>query len=172
MNGSQQHFQTPAQAKPRVEKRGFQKFILIAGFIILALQATAPGSSDTVGDNLTNTDLDVLIAKTKMLPEPDIFEKLIYAIVMVECSGDTLAINHDEEAYGAFQIRPIRLHDYNKRTGKNYKIEDCLSYEISKEIFLYYAKNMGYPDFQTIARSWNGSGKMTLVYWEKVKKLL
>ena len=87
---------------------------------------------------------------------------------MVESSGDTLAFNLIEEAYGAFQIRPIRLLDYYQRTGRKYKIEDCYNYKISKEIFLYYAIRNGNLDYQTIARNWNGSGKMTLDYWKKV----
>jgi hypothetical protein len=33
---------------------------------------------------------------------------------MVETKGDTLAYNPYEEATGIFQIRPIRLKDYNK----------------------------------------------------------
>jgi hypothetical protein len=91
---------------------------------------------------------------------------------MVESMGDTLAVNLSEKAYGAFQIRPIRLQDYNQRTGKKYTTKDCFNFEISKEIFLYYAENISFPDYQSIARKWNGSGKMTLVYWRKVKKYL
>jgi hypothetical protein len=121
------------------------------------LKATAPGSPVVY----------ILVS------EPvNVYKNLINAIVMVESSGDTLAFNLAENAYGAFQIRPIRLLDYNVRTGKNYKIKDCFNYEISKEIFLYYAKNMDYPDLQSIARKWNGSGKMTIEYWGKVKKYL
>src|SRR5450759_4601541 len=65
------------------------------------------------------------------------YDRLIKAVVQVESMGDTLAFNVIEEAIGAFQIRPIRLKDYNKRTGKNYKSKDCYNFEISKEIFLY-----------------------------------
>ena len=77
-----------------------------------------------------------------------------------------------EQATGAFQIRPIRLLDYNQRTGDSYKIEDCYNYDISKKIFLYYAMQIGFPKYETIARSWNGSGSTTLEYWEKVKSYL
>jgi len=99
----------------------------------------------------------------------DLYERLIKAIVQVESLGDPLAYNLSEEATGAFQIRPIRLRDYNQRTGNNYKIEDCYNYEFSKEIFLYYAILTDFPDYETIARNWNGSGKATLDYWRKVK---
>lgn len=102
----------------------------------------------------------------------DSYDRLIKAVVQVESAGDTLAFNQSEEAVGAFQIRPIRLLDYFQRTGINYKIEDCYKFDISKEIFLYYARQTGYPDYETIARNWNGSGNITLDYWEKVKSNL
>jgi len=103
-------------------------------------------------------------------PSPvNAFDRLIQAVVMVESSGDTLAYNLIEEATGAFQIRPIRVLDFNQRTGGNVKIEDCFSYEVSKGIFLYYAKLPEYPDCELIARNWNGSGTATQAYWEKVK---
>jgi len=97
------------------------------------------------------------------------YDRLVNAVVMTESAGDTLAYNHLEDAVGAFQIRPIRLLDYYQRTGINYKIEECYNFNISKEIFLYYARLTGYPDYETIARNWNGSGKSTLDYWKKVK---
>ena len=97
------------------------------------------------------------------------YDRLIDALVNVESAGDTLAYNLLEEATGAFQIRPIRLLDYYRRTGINYKLNDCYNYDISKEVFLYYARLTGHRDYETIARNWNGSGDMTLDYWKKVK---
>lgn len=102
----------------------------------------------------------------------DAYDRLVKAIVQVESAGDTLAYNLCEEAFGAFQIRPIRLLDYYQRTGIIYKLKDCHNFEISKEIFLYYARRTGYPDYETIARNWNGSGNATLDYWKKVKSNL
>lgn len=102
----------------------------------------------------------------------DAYDRLTKAVVLVESAGDPLAYNLTEEAVGAFQIRPIRILDYNQRTGKNYKIEYCYNFDISKEVFLYYARKIGYPDYETIARNWNGSGKTTQGYWEKVKSKL
>jgi hypothetical protein len=100
------------------------------------------------------------------------YDKLINAIVQVESFGDTLANNPLEEAIGAFQIRPIRLLDYNQRTGNKYKMEDCYNYNISKKIFLFYANQIGYPKYEEIARNWNGSGQTTREYWDKVKSFL
>ena len=133
------------------------KCVLVVFFLFFSARATSP-----------DTKFVFIPA-----PEPvDGYGRLIKAVVQVESKGDTLAFNPKERAIGAFQIRPIRLKDYNRRTGKNYKQEDCYNYEISKEIFLYYAKKHKYPDFESIARSWNGSGRSTLAYWQKVKAFL
>ncbi len=100
------------------------------------------------------------------------YKRLIHAIGIVETACDTLSYNPDEQATGYFQIRPVRLEDFNKRTGKNYKMKDLFSYKISEEIFLYYARMIGPYDFEKIARRWNGSGKKTFHYWERVKRYL
>ena len=130
------------------------KIFLILFLLLLTTRAPAPGLKVTF----------ILASEPVHL-----FERLIKAIVQVESLGDPLAYNLLEEATGAFQIRPIRLRDYNQRTGNNYKIEDCYDYEFSKGIFLYYAILTEFPDYETITRNWNGSGKATLVYWRKVK---
>jgi len=100
------------------------------------------------------------------------FKKLIHAIGMVETKCDTLAYNPVEQAVGYFQIRPIRLEDYNKRTGSNYKMKDLYKYEISEKIFLYYADQIGPYDLERIAKNWNGSGPMTIHYWNKIKEYI
>jgi hypothetical protein len=91
---------------------------------------------------------------------------------MVETQYDTLAYNPLEEAVGYFQIRPIRLEDYNSRTGSTYTRQDLFNYNISEKIFLYYATGIGPYDFERIAKTWNGSGKSTILYWDQVKKFL
>lgn len=104
--------------------------------------------------------------------EPVLFyEDLMQAILCVESAGDTMAFNAIEEAYGPFQIRPIRLADYNKRTGKHYIMNDCYTMRVSREVFLYYAVRIGF-DYETIAKKWNGSGVMTIDYWRRVKEAL
>jgi hypothetical protein len=102
----------------------------------------------------------------------EVYQKLINAMILVESSGDSMAYNALEDAYGILQIRPVRLNDYNKRTGKRYNMKDCYRPQISKEVFLYYANLMPYPDYETIAKRWNGSGKMTITYWKKVREVL
>jgi hypothetical protein len=100
------------------------------------------------------------------------YKNLIHAIGMVETQYDTLAYNPLEEAVGYFQIRPIRLEDYNSRTGSTYTRQDLFNYNISEKIFLYYATGIGPYDFERIAKTWNGSGKSTILYWDQVKKFL
>jgi len=112
---------------------------------------------------------EIKVAYIRSAKPVDAYERITKAVVQVESAGDTFAFNVSEEAVGAFQIRSIRLLDYYQRTGNFYKLEDCYSFEISKEIFLYYARQIGYSDYETIARNWNGSGETTLDYWEKVK---
>ena len=143
--------------KLQMPKFRYLRSALFIIFLLLSDRAAAPG-------------LKVVFIFASDAIDP--YGRLIEAVIQVESLGDTLAYNLTEEAFGAFQIRPIRLQDYNQRTGKNYKMEDCYNFHISKEIFLYYAKQIGYPDYETIARNWNGSGKTTLDYWEKVKSNL
>lgn len=100
------------------------------------------------------------------------FVSLMYAIAMVETAGDVNAYNPVEQAAGIFQIRPVRVTDYNIRTGSSYQLADMFDYEISKEVFLYYASRTGPYNFEQIARNWNGSGPRTVIYWERVKRYL
>jgi hypothetical protein len=100
------------------------------------------------------------------------YKKLAYAIGMVETKGDTLAFNPKEEAAGYFQIRPIRLIDYNKRTGNSYTMQSLFRFETSEKIFLYFADLIGPYNLEQIARKWNGSGDQTVFYWNRIKKFL
>jgi hypothetical protein len=138
-------------------KTSTHKTISVIFFLLLASRASAP---------------DLKVGFVLFLEPINPFNKLINAVIQVESMGDTLAYNNIEEAIGAFQIRPIRLLDYNQRTGNNYKSADCYNLRISKEIFIYYAKRIGFSDYELIARNWNGSGKSTHEYWEKVKSNL
>lgn len=132
------------------------KNFLLFLFLLLPVRAIAPdtGTINIVKYNTGN-----------------IYDRLINAIIQVESGGDTLAFNPMEKAYGAFQIRPIRLLDFNQRTGKKYVIDDCLKLAVSKEIFLFYATRIP-SNFEMISRNWNGSGEMTNGYWKRVETCL
>ena len=62
--------------------------------------------------------------------------------------------------------------DYNARTGSAYTMNDLFDYKISERIFMYYASELGPYKLERIAKTWNGSGKGTILYWEQVKRFL
>ena len=130
-------------------------------FISILLQFTLQGFAP-VSNSM------VIFASQRVEP----FRMLISAIGMVETKFDTLAYNPEEEAVGYFQIRPIRVRDYNERTGSSYTSSDMYDYEISEKVFLYYASQIGPNNFEKIAKNWNGSGIKTIRYWKNVKKYL
>lgn len=134
-----------------------KKLYLTLLFFSFALIAIAP-----------NTNTLVIIDTPPVNP----FTKLIYAVGMVEGMGDTTAYNPQEKAVGYFQIRPIRLLDYNRRTGSHYAMKDMYNYEIAEKIFLYFASKTGPYNFEKIAKNWNGSGAKTAQYWKRVKQYL
>lgn len=145
------------ETKPSMIKYRFFKIALVLFLLLISLRVSAP-------------EARVL---TVFVSDPvDPYMRLVNAIIMVESKGDNLAYNPIEQATGAFQIRPIRLRDYNNRTGNSYTHEDCFNLKVSKEIFLYYADRIGYPNYEVIAREWNGSGRTTIDYWKKVKLFL
>lgn len=136
----------------------FTKIFFIALILLsFTIRATAPSR-----EPLTIISADPI--------EP--YKRLIHAIGMVETLHDTMAYNPVEQAVGYFQIRPIRLADYNRRTGSKYKMKDLFNYNISEKIFLYYAEMYGPYNFEKIAKRWNGSGPKTYYYWKRVKKYL
>ena len=130
---------------------------MITTLLFICLSAAAP-----------DLHSDIIIYEKPVMP----YEKLIHAVGMVEGNCDTLAYNPKEKATGYFQIRPIRLLDYNQRTGSNYSLNDMYDFEIAKKIFLYYADSIGVYNMDKIIRKWNGSGPMTYQYLKKVKKYL
>ena len=97
------------------------------------------------------------------------YEPLIKAIVDYESKGDIFAFNFLEQACGPMQIRPIRIDHYNRMTGSSYTTEDCFNMEVSREVFLYFARGKSY---EKAAKSWNGSGLMTINYWKQIQKRL
>jgi hypothetical protein len=134
-----------------------KKFTVVTFFFSFASVVFAPSSKCLV-----------IIGSQPVEP----FKNLIHAIGIVETALDTLAYNPEEEATGYFQIRPVRVDDYNKRTGSNYSLNDMYNYRIAEKVFLYYASVIGPADFEKIAKSWNGSGPLTITYWDKVKVYL
>lgn len=105
-----------------------------------------------------------------------VLEKIARAVVHVESRGNDRAVGKDNDV-GAYQITPIRLRDYNMRTGKHYTRNDLFTRVVSSEIFSYYAKEIGVWNYEQIARCWNGGPQgmkktATIQYWNLIKKQL
>jgi hypothetical protein len=100
------------------------------------------------------------------------FTDLLYATAMVETMGNTSAYNELENAVGIYQIRQVRIDEFNRRTGSNYNLTDMFDPELSAKVYLYFASLAGPYNLERIARAWNGSGPMTELYWRRIKEYL
>ena len=103
------------------------------------------------------------------------YEKIWKAVIAVESGGDPLAVGDmhlKSHSYGVVQIRKVRMDDYNARTGNSYSHSDAFDVGVSKRIFMYYAHRIGPYDTDYLIRKWNGSGKKTYDYLNKVKAKL
>lgn len=94
------------------------------------------------------------------------YETVWQAVCYYESKNDPFAYNPKEGATGIAQIRQCRVDHFNELTGKDYTLHDCYDPDISKEIFMEFARI--YRDPEIIARRWNGSGKMTEKYWRNI----
>jgi hypothetical protein len=106
------------------------------------------------------------------------YDPLINAIGHFETHNRDTLVNVKEQAYGRLQIRQCRLDHYNKLTGMNYTLTDMFDFTKAKEVFLYFATHNGRgkpvkgKSYEQVAKNWNGSGLMTLSYWEAIQKLI
>jgi hypothetical protein len=135
----------------------FTKLLFTTLFLLCGLRGVAPDS---------NT---MIVFQPKPI-QP--FNELMYAIGMVETMGNVSAYNEFENAVGKFQIRQVRIDDYNRRTGSKYVVEDMFDSKLSEKVFLYFASQIGPYHFEKIARDWNGSGPKTDSYWKRIKAYL
>ena len=93
------------------------------------------------------------------------YERIWEAICEHETSNDSTAYNEIEQAVGIAQIRPIRLKDYNIRSGNRYRLEEMYEVNKSKAVFMFYAQKIHNTD--RIIRLWNGRGPTNLRIFEK-----
>ncbi len=100
------------------------------------------------------------------------FEPLMEAIGIIETMGNTLAFNQFENAVGIFQIRQVKVDEYNRQTGNRFSLTDMFDYENSRKVFLHFATLAGPYHFEKIAKAWNGSGPMTDFYWQRIRSHL
>ena len=125
---------------------------LIILFLLISAKMYAPGYNS------------LIIERSEGI-EP--FAGLLRATAIVESGNNHLAYNAQERATGLLQIRPIRLLDYNQRTGSHYTMNDLYDPKISKKIWVFYARKFSVYDFEGISRSWNCNSR---AYWMKINK--
>jgi hypothetical protein len=131
--------------------------VFVASFLLAGLSVFAPG-----------TNSFIIAESTGINP----FSDLMYATAMVETMGNPSAYNEFENAVGIFQIRQIKIDEYNKRTGSNYVLTDMYDPQLSEKVYLYFASRTGPYKQEKIAKAWNGSGPMTELYWKRIKEYL
>ena len=131
--------------------------IFVALFLLAGLRVFAPGANSLI-----------IAGSTAINP----FSALMFATAMVETMGNPMAYNELENAVGIFQIRQVRIDEYNRRTGNNIALSEMFDAQLSEMIFLYFASHYGPYKLEKIAKSWNGSGPMTELYWKRIKEYL
>ena len=137
---------------------GMRKLLIVVFlFLTSAFQAVAPGSNGFI---------------VFESPAVNPYKDLMYAIGMVETKGNIMAFNDIENAVGIFQIRQVRIDDYNRRTDSNYALTDMFDPELSEKVFLYFASKYKPYELEKIAKAWNGSGPRTEYYWKRIKEYL
>lgn len=136
---------------------GLRSFCIIFLFLITSVNSVAP-----------KRDFFTIIDRDPINP----FESLMLAIGMVETMGNTMAYNEFEGAAGIFQIRQVKVDEFNRQTKNNYQLSDMFDYENSRKVFLHFASQIGPYNFEKIAKAWNGSGPMTEFYWKRIKSYL
>jgi hypothetical protein len=92
------------------------------------------------------------------------------AVKTIESSNNSNAVNVIEGAFGCGQIRQEKLDDFNRATGNNYSLVDCLNESVSYEVFRWHC--VGYKVLNLAVKRWNGKGARAEVYWRKIQKQL
>lgn len=103
---------------------------------------------------------------------------LISALIIVESSGNDMAIGDGGRAIGALQIHRAVVLDVNRITGSHYKHSEMTNRVAARAVCEAYLKAYGKGATpEQLARRWNGGPTgdrktSTEAYWAKVKKHL
>jgi hypothetical protein len=104
---------------------------------------------------------------------------LISALIMVESSGNDMAIGDNGKAIGPLQIHRAVVLDVNRFTGSHYRHQDMTNRAQARAVCEAYLKHYGKgKTTEEQARIWNagpqGHKKKTATeaYWNKVRKQL
>jgi hypothetical protein len=136
---------------------GLRRLIFTVTFLLVSFRVVAPENHN-------------LVVSESAAIKP--FSALIYATAMIESMGNPLFYNEIENAVGIFQIRQVRVDDYNRRTGSKYALAEMYDVKKSEKVFLYFASLYKPHELERISKAWNGSGPMTELYWKKIKVFL
>ena len=103
---------------------------------------------------------------------------LISALIIVESSGNDLAIGDGGKAIGPLQIHKAVILDVNRITGSSYRHQDMTNRAQARAVCEAYLRHYGKgASTEQLARRWNGGPRgdtktATEAYWAKVKKHL
>lgn len=103
---------------------------------------------------------------------------LISALIIVESSGNDLAIGDNGRAVGPLQIHRGVVLDVNRITGSHYRWEAMTNRAQARAVCAAYLTHYGRgATTEQLARRWNGGPtgdrkSATEAYWAKVKKHL
>jgi hypothetical protein len=101
---------------------------------------------------------------------------LISALIIVESSGNDLAVGDGGKAIGPLQIHRGVVLDVNRITGSHYRHQDMTNRAQARAVCEAYLRHYGRgKTTEQQARIWNGGPTgdkkhATLVYWNKVSK--
>jgi hypothetical protein len=103
---------------------------------------------------------------------------LITALIVVESSGNDLAIGDGGRAIGPLQIHKAVVIDVNRITGSHYRHQDMTNRAQARAVCQAYLEHYGRgKTTEQQARIWNGGPTgdrktATLAYWRKVEKAI
>jgi len=103
---------------------------------------------------------------------------LISALIIVESSGNDLAIGDNGRAIGPLQIHRGVVQDVNRITGSHYRHQDMTNRVQARAVCEAYLKHYGRgKTTEEQARIWNGGPTgdrkpVTLAYWRRVQRNL
>jgi len=103
---------------------------------------------------------------------------LITALMLVESSGNDMAIGDNGRALGPLQIHRGVVLDVNRITGSNYRWESMTNRAAARAVCQAYLEHYGRgKTTEQQARIWNGGPTgdrkaVTLAYWRRVQKAI
>ena len=101
---------------------------------------------------------------------------LISALIIVESSGNDLAIGDNGRAVGPLQIHRGVVLDVNRFTGSHYRHQDMTNRAQARAVCQAYLTHYGRgATTEQLARRWNGGPTgdrktATVAYWRRVQK--